>query len=100
MPCVCGVLPSSELPGMTRTPSCFHFGAWSWPSWVMALPRMSWLVGRPGRRELLAAPCRAGEALGLLGGAEQRFGLVDAFLLLGLRIRIRDDPCAGLHVHG
>ncbi len=25
---VCAVLPSSELPGMTRTPSCFHFGSW------------------------------------------------------------------------
>jgi len=30
MPGVCGVLPSSEWPGITRTPSCFHFGSWSW----------------------------------------------------------------------
>src|SRR6185295_7368427 len=27
MPGVCAVLESSEWPGITRTPSCFHFGS-------------------------------------------------------------------------
>src|ERR1700741_1611040 len=27
MPGVCAVLGSSECPGITRTPSCFHFGS-------------------------------------------------------------------------
>src|SRR5882672_10472866 len=76
MPGVCAVLGSSEFPGMTRTPSCFHFGSWWWSGWsVILLP--------PSRR--------AREALGLLRGAEQRLGLVDAFLLLGLGIGIGDD---------
>src|SRR5713226_56441 len=30
MPGVCAVLGSSERPGMTRTPSSFHLGAYSW----------------------------------------------------------------------
>src|SRR5216684_2199657 len=47
----------------------------------------------------LPAPRRAGEPLRLLGRAEQRLGLVDAFLLLGLRIGVGDDAGAGLHVH-
>src|ERR1043166_10183371 len=77
MPGVCGVLPSSEEPGITRTPSCFQRGS------LMSLP-----------------PFRGtGKAFGLLSGAEQRLGLVDAFLLLGLRIGIGDDTGAGLHVH-
>src|SRR5215468_6333035 len=93
MPGVCAVLESSEWPGMTRTPSCFHLGVWSW--WVarvMAMPHAGYL-------KLLSAAGGAGEALRLLGGAEQRLGLVDAFLLLGLRIGIGDDAGAGLHVH-
>ncbi len=49
----------------------------------------------------LLPPSRgAGEALGFFRRAEQRLGLVDAFLLLGLRIGIRHDAGAGLHVHG
>src|SRR5262252_1124708 len=84
MPGVCAVLGSSELPGMTRTPSCFHFASWWWARWsVMSL----------------SSSCRTGETLGLLRGAEQRLGLVDAFLLLGLRIGIGDDAGARLHVH-
>src|SRR5262245_58142007 len=57
------------------------------------------LVGGDFRRRLLRAPRRAGEALGLLGGAEQRLRLVDAFLLLGLGIGVGDDAGTGLHVH-
>src|SRR5262249_22048917 len=49
---------------------------------------------------LLPPARRAGEALGLLGGAEQGLGLVDAFLLLGFGVGIGDDAGAGLHVHG
>src|SRR6185437_12323888 len=82
MPGVCAVFGSSEWPGMTRTPSCFHFG-----SAIAKLPL------------LLPAPRRAREAAGLFGGAEQGLGLVDAFLLLGFRIGVGDDAGAGLHVH-
>src|ERR1700730_14119610 len=89
MPGVCAVLGSSEEAGMTRTPSCFHLDACSW--WDLSFMLAPSI--------LLPAPCRAGEALGFLGGAEQRLGLVDAFLLLGLRIGIGDDAGAGLHVH-
>src|SRR5262245_58142006 len=35
MPGVCAVLGSSEDPGMTRTPSCFHFGACSWSALLL-----------------------------------------------------------------
>src|SRR6476661_7964933 len=76
MPGVCGVLPSSAWPGITRTPSCFQRTAMSLPPF-----------------------CGAGEAFCFLGRAEQGLGLVHAFLLFGLRIGIGDDPGAGLHVH-
>src|SRR5215831_8552438 len=37
MPGVCGVLPSSEPPGITLTPSCFHLVSW----WALMLgPRL------------------------------------------------------------
>ena len=39
-----------------------------------------------GRDELLPAARSAGKALGFFRGAEQRFGRVDAFLLLEVRI--------------
>src|ERR1700704_3404254 len=84
MPGVCAVLGSSEWPGITRTPSCFHFG-----SVIVFLCALS-----------LPASSSAREALGFLGGAEQRLGLVHAFLLLGLRIGIGNDAGAGLHIHG
>src|SRR5215470_7675900 len=48
---------------------------------------------------LLPPLSRAGEAARLLGGAEQRLRLVDAFLLLVLRIGVGDHAGAGLHVH-
>ena len=44
-------------------------------------------------------PRRACEAPRLLGGAEQRFRLVHAFLLLGARIAVGDNAGAGLHIH-
>src|SRR5262245_37427641 len=50
-------------------------------------------------RALLCPPRRTREAFGLLRGAEQRFGLVHAFLLLGLGIGVGDDAGARLHVH-
>src|SRR5258708_14993297 len=85
MPGVCAVLESSELPGMTRPPSCFHLGAWSWSGLLV----MSLLSSSRGARE----------PLGFLGGTEQRLGLVDAFLLLGLGIGIGDDAGASLDIH-
>src|SRR5439155_17948262 len=84
MPGVCAVLESSEWPGITRTPSCFHL--------VVSSSFMPVTC-------LLPAPRRSRETACLLGGAEQRLGLVDAFLLLGLRVGIGDDAGAGLHVH-
>jgi hypothetical protein len=42
----------------------------------------------------LASAHRAGETLGFLGGAEERLRLVDAFLLLELRVGIGDDAGA------
>src|SRR5215467_3779954 len=75
MPGVCAVLGSSEDPGITRTPSCFHFA-------IVSLPP------RGG----------AGEAARLFGGAEQGLGLVHALLLFGGRNGVGDDPGAGLHV--
>src|SRR3981189_2281942 len=47
----------------------------------------------------LPALAGAGEAPRLLGGAKQRFRLVDAFLLLGGRVGIGDDAGAGLNIH-
>src|SRR5712691_11491854 len=92
MPGVCAVLESSESPGMTRTPSCFHLAASS----------LAWVMASPDGMDSLSLPAArgAGEPLRLLGGAEQRLGLVDAFLLLGFRIGIGDDAGAGLDVHG
>src|ERR1041385_84932 len=49
---------------------------------------------------LLAAFGRAGKSPRLFGSAEQRLGLVDAFLLLERRITVSDDAGAGLHIHG
>src|SRR4051812_23699526 len=82
MPGVCAVFGSSEWHGITHTPSCFHFG-----SAISQLLRS------------LSPSGRAREAARLFGGAEQSLGLVDAFLLLGFRIGIRDDAGAGLDVH-
>src|SRR5215813_12957420 len=84
MPGVCAVLGSSDEPGITRTPSCFHL--------VMGLPPVSEAIA-------LLSPLRgAGEAARLLCGAEQGLGLVDAFLLLEARVGIRHDAGAGLHI--
>src|SRR3954466_8948888 len=82
MPGVCAVFGSSEWPGTTRTPSCFHFGS-AIARFLMSLP----------------SPGCARKAAGLFGGTEQSLGFVDAFLLLGLWIGIGDDAGAGLHVH-
>src|SRR5256714_6309318 len=86
MPGVCGVLPSSECAGITRTPSCFHLG-----SLIASSTPCHW--------RLLPASCRARESARFLRCAEERLGLVDTFLLLGLRIGIGHDAGAGLHVH-
>jgi hypothetical protein len=51
-----------------------------------ALMARSPLARCAGRDELLPAARSAGKALGFFRGAEQRFGLVDAFLLLEVRI--------------
>src|SRR6478672_2498678 len=82
MPGVCAVFGSSEWPGITRTPSCFHFG-----------PAIARLL-----RSLSPSGC-AREAASLFGSTEQSLGFVDAFLLLGFRIGIGDDAGAGLHIH-
>src|SRR4051812_10878268 len=79
MPGVCAVFGSSEWPGTIRTPSCFHFGS-GIARFLMSLP----------------ASCGTREAARLFGGAEQGLGLVDAFLLFGLRIGIGDDAGTGL----
>src|SRR5215471_8953119 len=86
MPGVCAVLGSSECPGMTRTPSCFHLGACSWSAWLFM-------------RHLLPASGGACKTLRFFGGAEQRLGLVDALLLLRLGIGVGYDTCACLHIH-
>src|SRR5215475_10122779 len=86
MPGVCAVLGSSECPGMTRTPSCFHLGACSWSAWLFM-------------RHLLPASSGACKTLRFFGGAEQRLGLVDALLLLRLGIGVGYDACARLHIH-
>src|SRR5262245_22278402 len=85
MPGVCAVLESSELAGITRTPSCFHLAS------LIAVPLSEW--------PSLPTPRCAREAARFFGGAEQGLGLVDAFALLGRRVRIGDDAGAGLHVH-
>src|SRR5437660_10616023 len=83
MPGVCAVLASSEWPGITRTPSCFHFGSVIAQFLFTSLPAL----------------CRACKSLGLLCGAEQGLGLVDAFLLFRCGIGIRNDAGAGLDIH-
>src|SRR5262249_40658147 len=89
-------LGSSAWPGITRTPSCFHFGCGSLISPTSCDPNGSWL----GRCEgSLPASGRTGETSGLLGSAEQRLGFVDALLLLRLRIGIGDNAGAGLDIH-
>src|SRR5215467_9299864 len=80
IPGVCGVLGSSEDPGITRTPSCFHL-AMVYCS-VDSLPPTS----------------GAGEAARFLGGAEQRLGLVHAFLLFRSWNGVGYDAGAGLDV--
>src|SRR5262249_23797517 len=100
MPGVCAVLGSSACPGMTRTPSCFHLGARS----RSVLRFMSLLSSAscpgPARASWLLSPPRlARKSFGLFPGAEQRFGLVDAFLLLELGVGIGDDAGAGLDIH-
>src|SRR5262245_18145934 len=86
MPGVCAVLGSSECPGMTRTPSCFHLGACSWSAWLFM-------------RHLLPTSGGACKPLGFFGGTEQRLRLVDALLLLRLEIGVCHDAGARLHVH-
>src|SRR3954454_19463752 len=56
-------------------------------------------VHKVGRRKLLPALGRAGKAPRFFRGAEQRLGLIDAFLLLGLRVAVGDDARTRLHVH-
>src|SRR2546422_5840798 len=101
MPGVGGVLGSSACPGMTRTPSCFHFGARSRSILVfMSLLSSAVVVPGPTRASsLLSPPRRARKSFGLFRGAEQRLGLVDAFLLLGFGVGIGDDASAGLDIH-
>src|SRR5580704_182274 len=48
---------------------------------------------------LLPPSRRAGEALGLLGRAEQRLRLIDALLLLEFGVGIGNDAGAGLDIH-
>src|SRR5215208_5693092 len=48
---------------------------------------------------LLPAVGAAGKASRFFSGAKERLSLVDAFLLLGLRIGVRNDARAGLHIH-
>src|SRR5215211_9465080 len=90
MPGVCAVLGSSDDPGITRTPSCFHL--------VMVTLQTFEQQIAGGSRRLLPAPAQAGEAARLFGRAEQGLGLVHAFLLLERRIGVGDDPGTGLHV--
>src|ERR1700724_4119905 len=52
-----------------------------------------------GATVLLPALPRVRKPARFLGGAEEGAGLVDAFLLLGVRIGIRDHAGAGLDVH-
>src|SRR5262249_61850618 len=40
-----------------------------------------------------------GETYGFFGGFEQRLGLEAALVLLGLRVAVGDNACAGLHVN-
>src|SRR5262249_8705039 len=101
MPGVCAVLGSSACPGMTRTPSCFHLGARS-RSVLTFMSLLSSAVDMPAPTRsswLLSPPRRARKSFGLFRGAEQRFGLVDAFLLLELGVGIGDDAGAGLDIH-
>src|SRR4051794_8564511 len=51
MPGVCAVLPSSWLAGMTRTPSCFHFGSLITTSPVFELKGGHQLNKRRGSRQ-------------------------------------------------
>src|SRR5215204_4023213 len=44
----------------------------------------------------LPSSCRAGEAACLFGGTEQRLGLINALLLLRLRVGVSDNAGAGL----
>src|SRR5215470_16429695 len=101
MPGVCGVLGSSAWPGMTRTPSCFHFGARSRSELAfMSLLSSALITPGPTRASsLLPPPRRARKSFGLFRGAEQRLGLVDAFLLLEFGVGIGDDAGASLDVH-
>src|SRR6516225_6030800 len=101
MPGVCAVLGSSACPGMTRTPSCFHLGARSRSvlTFMWLLSSAVVLSGPTRASWLLSPPRRARKAFGLFRGAEQRFGLVDAFLLLALGVGIGDDAGAGLDIH-
>src|SRR5262245_14740924 len=101
MPGVCGVLGSSAWPGITRTPSCFHFGASS-RSVLAFMSSLSSAVVMPGSTRassLLSPPRRARKSFGLFCGAEQRLGLVDAFLLLELGVGIGDNASASLDIH-
>src|SRR3954462_14283288 len=78
---------------MTRTPSCFHFGACATSRFVgMRSPKS--LFKRP------PLPARsAGKTLGFLRGSKQRFCFIDALLLLGFCIGIGNNASASLHVH-
>src|SRR4029450_13890730 len=99
MPGVCAVLGSSACPGMTRTPSCFHLGAGS-RAVLTFISLLSSAVVMPGpARASLSSPRRARKSFGFFRGAEQRFGLVDAFLRLELGVGIGDDAGAGLGMH-
>src|SRR5258705_622482 len=57
------------------------------------------LPPRSTGRVLVAPPRRARKSFGLFRGAKQRLGLVDAFLLLGLGVGIRDNARASLDIH-
>src|SRR5262249_1334743 len=112
MPGVCGVLGSSACPGITRTPSCFHLGARS-RSVLAFMSSLSSTVVMPrhcasedarkrayGPGSALFSPPRCvRKSFGLFRGAEQRLGLVHAFLLLELGVGIGDDAGAGLDIH-
>src|SRR5215471_14915376 len=97
MPGVCAVLESSELPGITRTPSCFQ-------SWLCLCPSLLICVAPGGaprshRSSLLPAFAGVSETSRFFSSAEQRLGLVDAFLLLERGIGVGDNAGPGLHVH-
>src|SRR5215213_11764350 len=52
-----------------------------------------------GQGSLLSEAGAAREPDRILGGPEERFGLVDAFQLLRCRIGVMDDSGASLHEH-